>query len=68
GVAMCVACLAFFAGILVLLTLEADTRQALIATPAWFVLLGVAYRFLRKRQLAAAASATVTPLAANTQS
>ncbi|MDH1502194.1 D-serine/D-alanine/glycine transporter [Comamonas terrigena] len=68
GVAMCVACLAFFAGILVLLTLEADTRQALIATPAWFVLLGVAYRFLRKRQLAAAASEPAAPLAAKTQS
>lgn len=53
GVAMCVACLVFFAGILVLLTFEADTRQALIATPAWFVLLGVAYHFLRKRQLVA---------------
>lgn len=48
GVAMCVACLAFFAGILVLLTLEADTRQALVVTPLWFVLLAVAYRFVCK--------------------
>jgi D-serine/D-alanine/glycine transporter len=47
GVAMCVACLAFFAGILVLLTLKDDTRQALIVTPLWFVLLGVAYQFVR---------------------
>ena len=46
---MCVACLAFFAGILVLLTLKDDTRQALIVTPLWFVLLGVAYQFVRKR-------------------
>jgi D-serine/D-alanine/glycine transporter len=49
GVPMCVACLAFFAGILVLLTLKDDTRQALIVTPLWFVLLGVAYQFVRKR-------------------
>jgi D-serine/D-alanine/glycine transporter len=47
GVPMCVACLAFFAGILVLLTLKDDTRQALIVTPLWFVLLGVAYQFVR---------------------
>lgn len=49
GVAMCVACLAFFAGIVVLLTFETDTRQALIATPAWFALLGAAYWWKRKR-------------------
>ena len=47
GVAMCWACLAFFAGIIVLLTFEADTRQALLATPLWFVLLGVAYVSMR---------------------
>ena len=49
GVAMCWLCLAFFAGIVVLLSFEADTRQALIATPVWFVLLGGAYAWLRKR-------------------
>ena len=49
GIAMCWACLAFFVGILVLLTLEADTRQALLATPAWFVLLALAYRAMRQR-------------------
>ncbi|PAS95423.1 MAG: D-serine/D-alanine/glycine transporter, partial [Candidatus Dactylopiibacterium carminicum] len=48
GVAMCMACLAFFVFILVLLALEADTRQALIASPLWFVILAVAYRFKRK--------------------
>ena len=53
GVAMCWACLAFFAGIIVLLTFEADTRQALLATPLWFVLLGVAYVSLRSRKPAA---------------
>ena len=52
GVPMCVACLAFFAGILVLLTLKDDTRQALIVTPLWFVLLAVAYQFVRRRNQA----------------
>ena len=50
GVAMCWLCLAFFAGIIVLLTFEADTRQALIATPVWFVVLGVAYAWLQARR------------------
>lgn len=50
GVAMCWACLAFFAGIIVLLTFEVDTRQALLATPLWFVLLGVAYVSMRSRK------------------
>ena len=53
GVAMCWACLAFFAGILGLLTLEADTRQALVVTPLWFALLAVAYQFVRRRTAAA---------------
>ena len=53
GVFMCWVCLAFFAAVLVLLSLELDTRQALIATPAWFVLLGLAYAWQRKRAQAA---------------
>ena len=48
GVAMCWACLVFFAGVLVLLSLQGDTRHALIASPVWFVLLGVGY-WLRRR-------------------
>ena len=40
---MCVMCLIFFAAILVLLTLEQDTRKALMVTPLWFVLLGLGY-------------------------
>ena len=43
GVAMCWACLAFFAFVLGLLSLQADTRQALLASPAWFVLLAAGY-------------------------
>ncbi|MDU9392583.1 D-serine/D-alanine/glycine transporter [Pseudomonas sp. zfem002] len=47
---MCWACLVFFAGILVLLSFEADTRQALIVTPIWFVILSVTYQFVRSRR------------------
>ncbi|MDR0533488.1 MAG: D-serine/D-alanine/glycine transporter [Verrucomicrobiales bacterium] len=45
---MCWVCLAFFVFILVVLCLEDDTRQALMAAPVWFVVLGLAYFFLRK--------------------
>lgn len=47
GVFMCVVCLAFFAFVIVLLTFETDTRQALIATPIWFIALIIGY-LLRK--------------------
>jgi D-serine/D-alanine/glycine transporter len=52
GVFMCWACLAFFAFVLVLLTLKPDTLQALLIAPAWFVLLGIGY-WLKKRSPAA---------------
>jgi D-serine/D-alanine/glycine transporter len=48
GVWMCYVCLAFFVFVLVLLTLQADTRAALMASPVWFVLLGIGY-FLRRQ-------------------
>ncbi|THF63043.1 D-serine/D-alanine/glycine transporter [Pseudothauera nasutitermitis] len=48
GVFMCVVCLLFFAFVLVLLSLEADTRQALLVSPLWFAALAVGYRFRRK--------------------
>jgi len=51
GVPMCCVCLAFFAFVLVLLGLEADTREALIASPLWFVLLGIGY-WHRSRRIA----------------
>ncbi len=47
---MCWACLVFFAFILVLLSFETDTRQALIVTPLWFVLLTVTYQFVRNKR------------------
>ncbi|GKS98384.1 D-serine/D-alanine/glycine transporter [Acidovorax sp. SUPP3434] len=56
GAWMCGVCLAFFAGIVVLLSFEADTRQALLTTPAWFVLLALAYQFVRRRPPGARAS------------
>ncbi|OCG09175.1 D-serine/D-alanine/glycine transporter [Gilliamella sp. wkB178] len=45
GVSMCFVCLAFFVFVIVLLTFETDTRQALIATPIWFIILGISYYF-----------------------
>ncbi|MEA1063354.1 D-serine/D-alanine/glycine transporter [Erwinia sp. HR93] len=50
GKAMCWVCMAFFAFVVVLLTLEADTRQALIVTPVWFILLGICWIFIGKRR------------------
>ncbi|NQD78143.1 D-serine/D-alanine/glycine transporter, partial [Pseudomonas sp. CrR7] len=47
---MCYVCLVFFAFILVLLSLEADTRSALLVTPIWFVLLAVTYQFVRSKR------------------
>jgi len=48
GIVMCWVCLVFFACVLVLLTLRPDTRQALMVTPLWFVVLGIGY-WLRSR-------------------
>ncbi len=50
GTPMCWACLAFFVFVLVLLSLRPDTRAALIATPAWFVLLWIGYAWKRSRE------------------
>ena len=49
GKFMCWICIAFFAFVIVLLTLETDTRQALMVTPLWFLMLAVGW-FLRKRK------------------
>ncbi|KJK17894.1 D-serine/D-alanine/glycine transporter [Pseudomonas sp. B21-012] len=57
GRLMCWVCLAFFAFILVLLSLEHDTRQALIVTPLWFVLLTVTYQFVRRNRALLTANA-----------
>ncbi|EXF93468.1 alanine glycine permease [Pseudomonas fluorescens HK44] len=51
GVFMAWLCLGFFAFILALLTLEPDTREALVYAPLWFIMLGVSYQFVRKSKL-----------------
>jgi D-serine/D-alanine/glycine transporter len=51
GIFMCWVCIAFFAFVLVLLTLQEDTRQALMVTPVWFILLGMGW-WLRQRKKA----------------
>ncbi|MDX5631051.1 MULTISPECIES: D-serine/D-alanine/glycine transporter [unclassified Brenneria] len=50
GIFMCWICLAFFAFVIVLLTLQPDTLQALIVTPLWFIILAVAYQIIRKKK------------------
>jgi len=49
GKVMCWVCLAFFAFVLVLLSLQEDTRQALMVTPLWFFMLGIGW-WLRQRK------------------
>jgi D-serine/D-alanine/glycine transporter len=49
GVPMCWVVLAFFLFILVLLTRQPDTLQALLVTPLWFVILGIGWFFVRRR-------------------
>jgi D-serine/D-alanine/glycine transporter len=49
GVVMCWVCLAFFAFVIALLTLQADTREALLASPVWFLLLGAGYLWKQRR-------------------
>lgn len=50
GIFMCWVCLAFFAFVIVLLTLQHDTLQALVVTPLWFIILAIAYQFFRKKK------------------
>ncbi|MEN3753384.1 hypothetical protein ABC733_14170 [Mangrovibacter sp. SLW1] len=49
---MCWVCLAFFVFVLGLLTLQADTRHALMVTPLWFVVLAVGWQVTGKKRLA----------------
>lgn len=52
GKFMCWVCMAFFAFVLVLLTMEDDTRQALMITPLWFIILGAGWLYIGKQRLA----------------
>ncbi|CKH97259.1 D-serine/D-alanine/glycine transporter [Mycolicibacterium smegmatis] len=49
GVVMCWVVLAFFVFLVWAFTQKSDTLQALLVTPAWFVVLGIAWAFLRRR-------------------
>ncbi len=51
GPVMCWVVMAFFVFVLVLLSLEEDTRKALMVTPLWFILLAVGW-WLRRRKAA----------------
>jgi len=51
GKVMCWVCLAFFAFGIVLLTLQEDTRNALMVTPLWFIRLGFGW-WMRRRKAA----------------
>lgn len=50
GIVMSWVCLAFFACMIILLTLQPDTRQALLATPLWFVALFIGYKVVQRRK------------------
>ncbi len=52
GKLMCWACMAFFVFVIVLLTLEDDTRQALLVTPLWFIALGLGCLIICKKRAA----------------
>lgn len=52
GKLMCWVCMAFFVFVIVLLTLEDDTRQALLVTPLWFIALGLGWLFIGKKRAA----------------
>ena len=49
GVVMCWVVLAFFVFLIWALTQEADTLEALLVTPVWFVVLGIAWAVIRRR-------------------
>ena len=51
GKLMCWVCMAFFVFVVVLLTLEDDTRQALLVTPLWFIALGLGWLFIGRSGL-----------------
>lgn len=62
GIVMSWVGLAFFAVMVYLLTLKEDTRQALMVTPLWFILLGVTYfRVRMKIKSTIAKSGVATP-------
>jgi D-serine/D-alanine/glycine transporter len=61
GIAMCYVVLAFFAFLIWALTQKSDTLQALLVTPVWFVILGIAWAVLRRRPRRPAHGAAARP-------
>ncbi|KAF0965498.1 D-serine/D-alanine/glycine transporter [Rhodococcus sp. T7] len=49
GVVMCWVVLAFFVFLIWALTQEDDTLEALLVTPVWFIVLGIAWAVIRRR-------------------
>lgn len=58
GVAMCYTVFAFFAFLIWAFTQKHDTLQALLVTPIWFIVLGVAWAVVRRRPAQMARAAT----------
>lgn len=50
GIVMSWICLAFFVFMVILLAFQYDTRQALIATPVWFIILFIGYQVVKRRK------------------
>lgn len=50
GIVMSWICLAFFVFMVILLAFQHDTRQALIATPVWFIILFIGYQVVKRRK------------------
>jgi D-serine/D-alanine/glycine transporter len=51
GVVMCYVVIAFFAFTVFILTLEPDTRQSLIVSPIWLVVLAIGYLMMKRKQV-----------------
>jgi D-serine/D-alanine/glycine transporter len=49
GIAMCYVVLAFFVFLVWAFTQKPDTLHALLVTPVWFIVLGIAWSVLRRR-------------------
>ena len=50
GLFTCYAVIAFFIGVIYVLSLEADTFQALKVSPIWLVILAIGYFFFYKKR------------------
>ena len=50
GVAMSYLVIAFFVFTVFILSLEADTRQSLMVSPIWLVILAIGYMIMKKRK------------------